>query len=80
MGNRGGGLIIQNYRRYQMFSMTKSRELDEVQTPFNFVRRRHYGEDVKFTPWNRQAANTDVEKVGGGGNVIHDMLCLQLLF
>ena len=31
-----------------MFSMTKSRELDEVQTPFNFVKRRHYGEDVKF--------------------------------
>ena len=25
-----------------MFSMTKSRELDEVQS------RRHYGEDVKF--------------------------------
>ena len=28
--------------------MTKSRGLDEVQTPFYFVNRRHYGEDVKF--------------------------------
>ena len=28
--------------------MTKSRELDEVQTLFYFVNRRHYGEDVKF--------------------------------
>ena len=31
-----------------MFSMIKSWELNEVQTPFNFVNRRHYGEDVKF--------------------------------
>ena len=31
-----------------MFSMTKSRELDEVQMRFYFVSRRHYGEDVKF--------------------------------
>ena len=31
-----------------MFSMTKSTELDEVQTPFYFVNRRHYDEDVKF--------------------------------
>ena len=31
-----------------MFSMTKSRCLDEVQTPFSFVAIRHYGEDVKF--------------------------------
>ena len=31
-----------------MFSMTKSMELDEVQTLFNFVNRRHCGEDVKF--------------------------------
>ena len=30
-----------------MFSMTKCRGLDEVQTPFYFVNRRHYGEDVK---------------------------------
>ena len=30
-----------------MFSMTKSKELDEVQTSFYFVYRRHYGEDVK---------------------------------
>ena len=33
-----------------MFSMTKSRELDDVQTPFYFINRRHYGEDVKFYP------------------------------
>ena len=31
-----------------MFSMTKSRVLDEVQTPFYFVNRHLYGEDVKF--------------------------------
>ena len=31
-----------------MFSMTKSRELDEVQTPFYFVATRHYGEHVKI--------------------------------
>ena len=29
-----------------MFSMTKSKELDEVQTPHYFV--NSYGEDVKF--------------------------------
>ena len=28
--------------------MTKSRELDEVETPCYFVNRRHYGEDVKI--------------------------------
>ena len=31
-----------------MFSMTKSRELDEVQTPYYFVNRPYYGENVKF--------------------------------
>ena len=31
-----------------MFSMTKSRELDQVQTPYYFVNKRHYGEDVTF--------------------------------
>ena len=31
-----------------MFSMTKSRELDEMQTPCYFANRRHSGEDVKF--------------------------------
>ena len=35
-----------------MFSMTKSRELDEVQAPFYFVNRWHYGEDVKFYQFN----------------------------
>ena len=35
-----------------MFSMTKNRELDEVQTSFYFVNRRHYGEDVKSYPTN----------------------------
>ena len=31
-----------------MFSMTKSRELDEVQSRDTDVNKRHYGEDVKF--------------------------------
>ena len=31
-----------------MFSMTKSRELDEVQSEDGDVNKRHYGEDVKF--------------------------------
>ena len=31
-----------------MFSMNKSKVLDEVQIPFNFVNRRHYSEYVKF--------------------------------
>ena len=31
-----------------MFSMTKSRELDGLQTTFYFVNIRHYGENVKF--------------------------------
>ena len=31
-----------------MFSMSKSRELDEVQRQDADVNRRHYGEDVKF--------------------------------
>ena len=31
-----------------MLSMTKSRGQDEMQTPFYFVNRRHYGQDVKF--------------------------------
>ena len=39
-----------------MFSMTKSRELDEVQTPLNFVNRRHYerrarGDMIKVFKW-----------------------------
>ena len=29
-----------------MFSMTKSRKLDEVQTPLYFVNKRYYDEDV----------------------------------
>ena len=33
-----------------MFSMTKSRELDEAQMRFYFVSRRYYGENVKFYP------------------------------
>ena len=33
-----------------MFSMTKSRELDEVQSQNADVNKRHYGEDVKFYP------------------------------
>ena len=33
-----------------MFSMTKRRELDEMQTPFYFVNRRNYGEDIKILP------------------------------
>ena len=33
-----------------MFSMTKSRELDELQRQDADVNRRHYGEDVKFYP------------------------------
>ena len=31
-----------------MFSMTNSRELDEVQSEDGGVSKRHYGEDVKF--------------------------------
>ena len=31
-----------------MFSMTKSSELDEVQSKDGDVNKRHYGEDVKF--------------------------------
>ena len=31
-----------------MFSMTKSRELDEVQSRDADVNKRNYGEDVKF--------------------------------
>ena len=31
-----------------MFSMTKSRDLDEVQAQDTNVNRRYYGEDVKF--------------------------------
>ena len=34
-----------------MFSMTKSRELDEVQRQDADVSRRHYGEDVKIYPF-----------------------------
>ena len=33
-----------------MFSMTKSRELDEVQSRDADVNKRHFGEDVKFYP------------------------------
>ena len=33
-----------------MFSMTKSRELGEVQSEDGDVNKRHYGEDVKFYP------------------------------
>ena len=32
-----------------MFSMTKSRELDEGQSRYIDVNKRHYGEDVQFT-------------------------------
>ena len=42
-----------------MFSMTKSREVDEVQTPFYLVIRRHY-EDVKFY-LNSQEQQEDME-------------------
>ena len=31
-----------------MFSMTKSRGLCEVQTPFSFVATRHSGEDMNI--------------------------------
>ena len=31
-----------------MFSMTKSKELDEVQSEDGDVNKRYYGEDVKF--------------------------------
>ena len=31
-----------------MFSMTKSRELEKVQSRHLDVNKRHYGEDVKF--------------------------------
>ena len=31
-----------------MFSMTKSKELDEEQRWDTHVNKRHYGEDVKF--------------------------------
>ena len=33
-----------------MFSMTKSKELDEEQRQDTDVNKRHYGEDVKFLP------------------------------
>ena len=33
-----------------MFSMTKIKELDEVQSQDADVNKRHYGEDVKFYP------------------------------
>ena len=36
------------FRSYQMFSITKSRELDKMQTQDADVNRRHYGEYVKF--------------------------------
>ena len=35
-----------------MFSMTKSRELGEVQFQDADVNKRHYGEDVKFYHFN----------------------------
>ena len=31
-----------------MFSMTKSRELDEEQSRYIDINKHHYGEDVKF--------------------------------
>ena len=31
-----------------MFTMTKSRELDEVQSENGDLNKRHYAEDVKF--------------------------------
>ena len=34
-----------------MFSMTKNRELDEVQRQDADVNRRHYDEDLKFYPF-----------------------------
>ena len=33
-----------------MFSLTKSRELDEVQSRVVDENKRHYGKDVNFTP------------------------------
>ena len=42
--------MLGKFRRYQMFSKTKNRELEEVQTPFSFLNRYHCGEDVKFYP------------------------------
>ena len=33
-----------------MFSMIKSKELDEMQMQFYLVNRRHYGGDVKIYP------------------------------
>ena len=35
-----------------MFSMTKSRELDEKQSRYVDVNKHHYGEDVKFYQLN----------------------------
>ena len=40
-----------------MFSMIKSRELDEVQAPVYCINRRHYGEDVKFYHNNNNDTN-----------------------
>ena len=34
-----------------MFSMTKNRELDKIQSQNVDVNKRHYGEDVKFYPF-----------------------------
>ena len=34
-----------------MFPVTKSRDLDEVQSQDADLKKRHYGEDVKFYPF-----------------------------
>ena len=35
-----------------MFFTTKSRCLDQVQTPFSFVAIRYYGDDIKIHQFN----------------------------
>ena len=50
-----------------MFSMTKSRELDEVQSEDGDVNKRHYGEDVKF--YEVQSEDGDVNKRHYGEDV-----------
>ena len=46
-----------------MFSMTKSRELDEVQSEDVDVNKRHYGEDVNFTGYSMFSMRPSKSKV-----------------
>ena len=47
-----------------MFLMTKSRELDKMQTPFSFVATCHSGEDVKIDHYIYVKSNSNVVEHG----------------